>query len=116
MDESTSPEPSPAPLPESHSNGASAPVDFNAQVAQAQETGNFNVVLDTAMKSKKMLVEFRDAVRNAPFDGKDCASVAMGLNFLDNMVNNASQQLAMLKQTAKATMEAIKATERKDGN
>jgi len=83
--------------------------DFNAAIAQAQADGNFDFVLETAKKSKAMLVNFREAILSASFPGRDSAHIAMGVNFLDGMIRNAEQQLAMLKQTAKATKEAIDA-------
>lgn len=82
--------------------------DFKKDLQMAQSTGDFDYVLDTARKSHKMLTDFRDAIRTAEFPGKETAAVAIGLNFLDNMIANASGQLNALKQAEKQTREALK--------
>lgn len=83
--------------------------DYNQAMIQARETGDFDFVLKTAKDSKKMLEDFRDAILRSRFEGRDSTALAMGLNFITSMVQNATQQLAALKQTAKATQDAIKA-------
>lgn len=94
------------------SNGSQGPShapDFNQELQQAQATGDFDFVLETAKKSHKMLLDFRDVVKNASYSGSDAPAVAMGLNFLENMIANSASQLNTLKQTEKATREALKA-------
>ncbi len=90
------------------SHAPSGQPDFGAELRNAQQTGDFEFVLNTAKGSHKMLVDFRHAVRNAKFPGDVSQAVAMGLNFLDNMIVQASGQINALKQAAKATNEAMK--------
>ena len=94
------------------SNGSQAPsqgLDFNQAFRKAKVTGDFDFVLDTAKKSHKMLLDFRNVVCHAKFAGADAHSVAMGLNFLENMIANSAGQLSALKQTEKETRDAMKA-------
>lgn len=91
------------------SQGPSTAPDYNAALGIAHETGDYDFVLKTALQSRKMLIDFRDAVFSSPFNGNHCAAVAMGLNFLENMISQASGQIDSLKRAAKATQEAIKA-------
>jgi hypothetical protein len=93
-------------------NGSQEPLpgqDFNSAVSAAQQSGDFDFVLQTAKSSKKMLVDFREAVLMASFHGSQSAAVAMGLNFLDGMIRQAESQLQFLKETAQATREALEA-------
>jgi len=83
--------------------------DFNQELGRAQQTGDFNFVMQTARNSHKMLVDLKDAILRASFPGRDCVPVAMGLNFISNMIGQASVQLQMLKQTEKETRNALKA-------
>lgn len=83
--------------------------DFNSAYRKAQVTGDFDFVLDTAKKSHKMLIDFRDSVRSAKFPGADSQSVALGLNFLEQMIASAAAQLAALKNSEKQTTAALKA-------
>lgn len=91
--------PSPAPLP-----------DFNQELRNAQKTGDFDFVLDTAKKSHRMLTDFRDAVRGASYSGATAPAISMGLNFLENMISNSAGQISALKQAEKQTREALKAS------
>lgn len=99
------PEQSPAP---------SGP-DFNQEVRNAQMSGDYDFVLDTAKKSHAMLVDFRDTVKRATFLGKDAACIAQGLNFLENMVAQSASQIDGLKRAEKQTREQIKAALRNQG-
>lgn len=90
--------------------GPSNAPDFNAALANAQRTGDFEYVLRTAKDTSKMLRDFRDGILAASYPGVYSRPIAMGLNFLDNMVIQADGQLAALKQTAKTTKEALEAT------
>ena len=93
---------------ENGNQGPSPAPDFSAAIDQAKDTGDFNFVLNTAKQSYKMMVDFRDAVLRAQYAGRDSTAIAMGLNFLNSMVNQASTQLNVLKQTEKATQDALK--------
>jgi hypothetical protein len=110
------PELPPEPLPVSeHTNGNTPPapaVDFAQEMRKAQSSGDFDFVMSTAKQSQKMLVDFKEAIESASFDGRSSAAIAMGLNFLVNMIAQATQQVKLLKQTAQATREAIKAAEK----
>jgi len=66
-------------------------------------------VINTAKASHKMLVDLRDAIRHATFPGTDSMAIAQGLNFVDNLIANAAGQVNALKQTERATQEALKA-------
>jgi hypothetical protein len=104
--------PSPEPSPESENGSAPAGAgDFLQQIQQARKSGDYDLVLTTAKQSYQMLVNFKNAIEDATFEGRHAAVIAMGLNFLTNMVQQASQQIKMLKQTAKATQDAIKAAQ-----
>ena len=94
------------------SNGSQAPSqgpDFNLELRRAQQTGDFKFVINTAKASHKMLVDLRDAIRHATFPGTDSMAIAQGLNFVDNLIANAAGQVNALKQTERATQEALKA-------
>ena len=56
----------------------------------------------------EMLVGFREGIREGTYQGKHLIHIAMGLNFLDNMVNQSKAQLDYAKQLQK---EALKAAE-----
>lgn len=94
------------------SHAPSGQPDFNAELRQAQATGDFEYVLNTAKASQKMMVDFRDAIRGSSFEGRFVTAVAQGLSFLENMVVQASGQVNALKQAAKATNEAMKAAQK----
>lgn len=96
-------------MPESNAPQEQSPApDFNEDIKAAQQTGDFNYVLDTAKKSHRMLVDFRDAIHAAVYPGKIAPAIAMGLNFLENMIANSANQLTALKQAEKETREALK--------
>jgi hypothetical protein len=85
--------------------------DFGKALDDARTTGDFDFVLDTAKKSHQMLLDFRDAVQDADFKGRQSAPVAQGLNFIDNMINQANQassQLEALKRASKAARSEAK--------
>src|ERR1041385_8488511 len=93
-------------------NGQPAPSnvpDFNRELQKAQATGDFDFVLETAKQSHKMLLDFRDAIQEASFQGRKSAVVATGLNFLENMITQSAGNMNALKQTERATREAMKA-------
>lgn len=113
MENLGSPEPSHEPSPVSEGNGDTPPpvVDFAQELRRAQQTGDYEFVVTTAKQSHKMLVDFKAAVENATFEGRDSAHVAMGLNFVSNMIVQAANQVKLLKQTAQATRDALKTAE-----
>jgi hypothetical protein len=86
----------------------SAP-DFGAEIRNAQQTGDFDFVLDTAKKSKEMLTGFRDTVQRGTYPGRDADVIAQGLNFLDNMVAQAAAQIDGLKRAEKQMKAQMKA-------
>ena len=98
-------EPSPA-------QGSDAP-DFNQELKNAQASGDFDFVLDTAKKSHRMLTDFEDAIKRASYAGKDAAAIAMGLQFLANMIANSAGQVAALKQAEKQTQAAMREAAKK---
>lgn len=51
----------------------------------------FNI--DQARATRKMLIGFREGVREGTFKGKYLVDIAMGLQFLDNMVQQSQLQL-----------------------
>ncbi len=83
--------------------------DFNEKLKEAQNTGDFDFVLETSKRSHKMLIDFRDCIARAEYPGKDCPAISMGLNFIENMIQNSAGQISALKQTEKQTREAMKA-------
>lgn len=89
------------------SNEPLAP-DFNHELNQARTTGDFDFVLHTAKQSDRMLREFRDAVMRASFPGRDTGPVAMGVNFLDKMIEQSAGQLNALKRAEKESKAALK--------
>lgn len=80
--------------------------DFSSALNQATKTGDFDFVLATAKNSHKMLTDFREAIHRTTVSGDDVVFVAMGLSFLDQMIVQSSNQLNVLKQAAKKTVEA----------
>jgi hypothetical protein len=56
----------------------------------------------------EMLMGFRDGVREGTFQGKHLVHIAMGLQFLDNMVDQSSSQLDYAKKLQKEAMKAAK--------
>ena len=96
------------------SNGSQGPShapsgpDFNAEFRQAQETGDYDFVLRTAHQSHKMLLDLRDAVKAAMYPGRSAQAIAMGLNFIENMIGQAAGQLSALRQAEKQTRDALK--------
>lgn len=99
-------------------NGSKGPLhapDFNQDLREAQRTGDFDYVLETAKKTHQMFLDFRNAIKQAQYRGADAHAIAMGLNFLENMINNSSGQLGALKQAEKQTREALKASLKNNG-
>ena len=90
------------------SQGPSPAPDFNDAVQQAQTSGDYDFVIETAKKSKKMLVDFHSAILSTQFSGREVASDAMGINFLENMIRQTENHLQMLRQTANAIKTAPK--------
>lgn len=84
--------------------------DFRNEFQKAQVTGDYDFVLDTARKSYGMLVDFKKAIEEATIPGRDSTAVAMGLNFLTNMIAQASGQVQAFKRAEKESKEAIKAS------
>jgi hypothetical protein len=82
--------------------------DFNEELRRAQATGDFDFVLETAKQSSLMLRDFRAAILNAKFLGRESGSIAMGVNFLDKMIQQSSAQFDVLKRAEKETREALK--------
>lgn len=97
------------PQPSAPSHGP----DFNQELKNAQQTGDFDFVLDTAKKSHRMLTDFETAIKHASFQGDEAAAVAMGLQFLANMIANSAGQINALKQAEKQTREAMRAAAKK---
>ena len=96
------------------SNGSKGPLnapDYNAEIRKAQETGDFAFVFEMAKQSHRMLVDFRDVIKRADFSGADTATIATGLNFLENMIIQSSGQINALKRAEKESQAAVKATE-----
>ena len=97
------------------SNGNRAPSqgqDFNRALSEAQQSGDFEFIFQTAKDSDKMLRDFKQAVLTSSFFGRDTRAIAMGLQFLDNMITQSANQLEQLKRTEKVTREAIKAAQK----
>lgn len=92
-------EPSPAP-------------DFSGALSEAQQSGDFEYIMRTARDSDKMLRDFKQAVLVSSFQGSSTRAIAMGLQFLDNMISQSANQIEQLKRTEKLTREAIKAANR----
>lgn len=82
--------------------------DFRQELRNAKATGDFDFVIETAKKSHRMLLDFRDAICGGSFDGKYASALAMGLNFLENMIGSAAAQVTGLKNAEKQTREAIR--------
>ena len=93
------PEPSTEPL---------AP-DFEKHFRQAQATGDFEYVMNTAKQSDRMIRDFRAAVMNAQFPGRESGPVAMGINFLDKMIQQSAGQMNALKRAERESKDAVKA-------
>lgn len=94
------------------SNVPSAPLrapDFSQEIRKAESTGDYDFVLETARESHKMFLNFRDAILSAQYTGKQSHAIALGLNFLDNMVSNSQAQIDGLKKAEKQTRDAMKA-------
>lgn len=93
------------------SNLSSVPLrgpDFNSDLRDAQSTGDYDLILERARESHKVFVNFNDAIKRATYLGSDCQAVAVGLNMLQTMIQTSTNQIAMLKQSAKAQKEALK--------
>lgn len=67
---------------------------------------NAEFQLKMARDSYMMLIEFRDAVDAAQFPGSHAKWVAMGLNFLENMINQSHAQLEVMKRLAREGKKA----------
>ena len=98
MDNSQQPGPSIEP---------SAP-NFQAEFHKAQASGNYDFVLKTAKDSERMLREFRAAILAASFPGRESGPIAMGVNFLDKMLDQALGQVNALKRAEKESREALR--------
>lgn len=95
---------------ESNGQSVQSPApDFKGALKEAKSSGDFDFVLRTAKDSDRMLREFKQAVLMTSFAGRDARAVAMGLNFLDNMMAQSAAQIEQLKRAEKATREAFKA-------
>lgn len=89
-------------------SGANPPPDFNAKLKEAQANGDYDFVMNTAKQSHRMLVDFQDVIAKAQFQGRDAQIVAMGLNFIINMIGQSAGQLQALKRAEKESKEAVK--------
>lgn len=102
---------SPGPSQGPSVNNGSAPVDFGKEMRQAQATGDFDFVLNTAKNSHRMLLDFRDVIAEARYAGKHATAIAMGLNFLENMISQSAGQISALKRAEKESEQAMKAAQ-----
>ncbi len=76
--------------------------DFKSIADRAAVTGNYAAVIEIAEKSKDMLDDFKDAIRNAQFSGADAHAVGIGLTFLDQLIKQSLDQIKSLKEQANA--------------
>lgn len=83
--------------------------DFGNDLKHAQMSGDYEFVIDTARKSHALLIDFRETIKRSQFPGKEAATIAQGLNFLENMILQSSSQLEGLKRAEKQAREQIKA-------
>lgn len=90
--------------------------DFERDLRQAQSTGDFDFVIETAKKSHRLMTDFYAVIENATFSGKDVETVAMGLRFMAKMIENSASQINGLKQAERATREALKASLKTKGD
>ena len=63
-----------------------------------------------------MLIDFRDVIKSAKYAGSDAPAIAMGLNFLENMIASSAGQINALKQAERQTREALKAAVKAKSN
>lgn len=100
-------------MPESNgSQVQSHEPNFKDAYHEAVSTGDFSFVLKTAKESHRMLVDFKAAVSNASFSGRDAGAIGCGLQFMDNLINQAAAQVDQLKRTEKMTRDAIRAAQK----
>ena len=63
--------------------------------------------LAEAKATHEMLEGFREGVKEGNYQGKHLVHIAMGLQFLDNMVNQSRGQLDLAKLKAKKESEKL---------
>ena len=73
--------------------GQSVGQDYDFQIKQAKQ-------------SKAFLMAFRDAVSAQGYPGKECATIAQGLHFLETMIAQASAQVDHFTRLAKEKADA----------
>lgn len=103
-------------MPDSLEPSTETTDDLNEERSPEPSTPPFprkpQVGLKEVLSTRDMLVGFKDAVETAVFEGKKSHWVAMGLQFLNNMVDQARRDVervkAQEKEMEKAAREAIK--------
>lgn len=81
--------------------GPSGQQDFNAELAQAEATGDFRKVVAGARESHKFFIDVRDAVRRGTFQGQDIPVMAAALNMFEKMIGQAARTLTFVKTMEK---------------
>jgi hypothetical protein len=72
---------------------APPPVDFNAELKRAADSGNYAPILEMAKATRRMLSDFKDAISLAKISGRDAPALAMGIGFLDQLMAQSSRQI-----------------------
>jgi hypothetical protein len=90
----TNPSPNSAPL----TGQGSEPIPpVEEKLTVEQETQFLQSQLSQAKTTYNLFINFRDAVRLAQFPGKCAGTIAQGLNFLENMMNQGMAHQDQIK-------------------
>lgn len=75
----------------------SNPENVEPLIAPSPLNDQPRVSLDEMTQSHMMLIGFRDGVRGGTFQGSYLRDIALGLDFLERMIQNSKMQLEMAK-------------------
>lgn len=73
------------------------------------------VSLNEIRATHEMLIGFREGVKEGTYQGKQLKYIAMGIEFLDNMVKQSAQNLAMASQREKEALKQAKSAIKQQG-